>query len=330
MAHPSSSPSGNFGVDSTLAHTSSTASRHSPQRESIDIQIPLHLFQATGHSGSLRDKRGPLSWRPQPALPYTDDGSLNDVARRMTRTSDVLEPEVSSLSRTRQSGKFGSRDFTRRNTAVLQEGDTTTPAPSVVNEGNGPDSERRLSFETGAGDVLSTTPIGSRPTTRHETTPAPSIWSTTDPFSTSKDSFSDNGAEPTLPSQAHHKSLPAGPGDEGITPASPPRRGTMQSVVDAVVPDAVHRRFTNASQIRKSSMWQLYEQAKERGMELQRHRSVQLAFEFGIYAILICIIYFVLIGVPLWNGAVWWLWWVVAHKFVIAGGFSITLGIAFL
>jgi hypothetical protein len=37
-----------------------------------------------------------------------------------------------------------------------------------------------------------------------------------------------------------------------------------------------------------------------------------------------------LIGVPLWNGAVWWLWWVVAHKFVIAGGFSITLGIALL
>jgi hypothetical protein len=329
MAHPSSRPTGNHGVDSGLGHTSSTGSRHRP-RESIDIQIPLQLFQATGHGGSLRDKRGSLSWRPQPALPYTDDGSLNEVARRMTHTSDVLQPAISSLGQTRQSGNFGSEDFARRNTEAPTKGDITTPALSVVNEGSGPNSERRLSFETGTEDVLDTAPKGSRPTTRYQTTPAPSIWSTTNPFSTSKDSFSDNGAEPTLPSQAHRKSLPASPGDEDITPESPPRRGTMQSIVDAVVPDAVHRRFTNASHIRKSSMWQLYEQAKERGVELQRHRSVQLAFEFGIYAILICIIYFVLIGVPLWNGAVWWLWWVVAHKFVIAGGFSITLGIALL
>jgi hypothetical protein len=68
----------------------------------------------------------------------------------------------------------------------------------------------------------------------------------------------------------------------------------------------------------------------ERGVKLQRHRTVQVAFEYGIYAILVLIIYFVLIGVPLWNGAIYWLWWVVAHKFVIAGGFSITLGIALL
>jgi hypothetical protein len=330
MAHPSSSPTGNHGIDSQLRHTSSTASRRGP-RESIDIQIPLQLFQATGHGGSLRDKRGSLSWIPQPALPYTADGSLNDTARRITHTSDELEPAISSLSRTRQSDNFGSQDFAQRNTEAPAEGDTTTPAAlSVVNEGSRPNSERRLSFETGAEDILSRTPKGSRPTTRYGTTAAPSIWSTTDPFSTSKDSFSDNGAETTLSSQAPRKSLPYSPGNEDISPESPPRRGTMQSIVDTVVPDAVHRRFTNASHIRKSSMWQLYEQAKERGVELQRHRSVQLAFEFGIYAILICIIYFVLIGVPLWNGVVWWLWWVVAHKFVIAGGFSITLGIALL
>jgi hypothetical protein len=77
-------------------------------------------------------------------------------------------------------------------------------------------------------------------------------------------------------------------------------------------------------------MWQTYEKAKERGVQLQRNKWVQIAFEYAIYAILILFVYFVLIGVPLWKGTVYWLWWVVAHKFVLAGGFSITLGIALL
>jgi hypothetical protein len=53
-------------------------------------------------------------------------------------------------------------------------------------------------------------------------------------------------------------------------------------------------------------------------------------FEYSIYLVIVAFVYFVLVGVPLWKGAVYWLWWVVAHKFVIAGGFGITLGIAFL
>jgi hypothetical protein len=57
---------------------------------------------------------------------------------------------------------------------------------------------------------------------------------------------------------------------------------------------------------------------------------VQITFEYAIYAFLILFVYFVLIGVPLWNGAVWWLYWVVSTKFVIAGGFGIVLGIALL
>jgi hypothetical protein len=73
-----------------------------------------------------------------------------------------------------------------------------------------------------------------------------------------------------------------------------------------------------------------YHKAKTRGQELQREKWAQVAFEYGIYALIILFIYFVLIGVPLWNGAVWWLYWVVANKFVLAGGFGITMGIALL
>jgi hypothetical protein len=77
-------------------------------------------------------------------------------------------------------------------------------------------------------------------------------------------------------------------------------------------------------------MWETYEKAKKRGVQLQRNKWVQYAFEYTFYLILVCFVYFVLVGVPLWNGAVYWLWWVVAHKFVIAGGWSITLGIGIL
>jgi hypothetical protein len=77
-------------------------------------------------------------------------------------------------------------------------------------------------------------------------------------------------------------------------------------------------------------MFGTYEKAKQKGTELQRKKWVQITFEWTIYLILLLFVYFVLIGVPLWNGAVWWMYWVVETKFVIAGGFAITLGIALL
>jgi hypothetical protein len=322
MAYSSFSPTANHGDDSRLDRTSSTLRRSLRQEseEVQDITIPLQLFQATGHGGSIRDRGGSLTWSPQPSLPYTADGALNEVARRMTHTSDVLEPESSPLDRDRQ-------DHTRRDTRALTAETTTIPVLSAVDETSLSASQRTLSYEPDAEDVLSTTPKRSRPTTSCQTTPAASIWSTTDPFSTSTSSLPENGAQPTQPSQTPARPLPSSQGDPDNTT---PRRGTMQSIFDAVVPDSVQRRLTNASHVRKSSIWQLYEQAKERGVKLQRQRGVQLAFEYGIYAILMLIIYFVLIGLPLWNGAVYWLWWVVAHKFVIAGGFSITLGVALL
>jgi hypothetical protein len=53
-------------------------------------------------------------------------------------------------------------------------------------------------------------------------------------------------------------------------------------------------------------------------------------FEYTLYALLVLFVYFVLVGMPLWKGAVWWLYWVVGHKFVIQGGYAITIGLAFL
>jgi hypothetical protein len=82
--------------------------------------------------------------------------------------------------------------------------------------------------------------------------------------------------------------------------------------------------------MRRSSLWDVYENAKVRGKHLQRKKWVQVAFEYAFYLILLSFVYFVLIGRPLWNGAVWWLYWVVDTQFTVAGTWSITIGLAIM
>ncbi|RAH82465.1 hypothetical protein BO86DRAFT_429428 [Aspergillus japonicus CBS 114.51] len=82
-------------------------------------------------------------------------------------------------------------------------------------------------------------------------------------------------------------------------------------------------------QAARHSIYEIYQKAKERRVALQRKYWVQVLFEYAVYLILIAFIYFVLIGIPLWKGAVWWLYYVVRFEFVIQGGWAITIGVAF-
>lgn len=77
-------------------------------------------------------------------------------------------------------------------------------------------------------------------------------------------------------------------------------------------------------------MQDVYEKAKARGVAIQRKYWVRLLFEVTVYVLLVLLIYFVLVGRPLWNGAVWWLYYAVKTKFVIQGGYAITIGLAAL
>lgn len=77
-------------------------------------------------------------------------------------------------------------------------------------------------------------------------------------------------------------------------------------------------------------MHDVYEKAKVRGAALQRKYWVRLLFEYGVYVLLLLFVYFVLVGMPLWRGAVRWLYWAVSKKFVIQGGWAITIGLAAL
>jgi hypothetical protein len=82
--------------------------------------------------------------------------------------------------------------------------------------------------------------------------------------------------------------------------------------------------------MRRSSLWDSYENAKMRGKHLQRKKWVQVVFEYAFYLILLSFVYFVLIGRPLWNGAVWWLYWAIDTRFTVAGTWSITIGLAIM
>jgi hypothetical protein len=80
----------------------------------------------------------------------------------------------------------------------------------------------------------------------------------------------------------------------------------------------------------QSSLQEVYEKAKLRGVAIQRKYWVRLLFEYSIYAFLVLFVYFVLVGMPLWKGAVWWMYYLVRTKFVIEGGYAIIIGLAAL
>ncbi|CEJ60130.1 Putative Glycosyl transferase [Penicillium brasilianum] len=98
----------------------------------------------------------------------------------------------------------------------------------------------------------------------------------------------------------------------------------------ALSPTHLSRVSSRTQHSRNSSMHEAYEKARARGVALHRKYWVRVLFEYTSYLLLILFVYFVLIGMPLWKGAVWWLYWVVAHKFVIQGGYAITIGLAAL
>lgn len=76
---------------------------------------------------------------------------------------------------------------------------------------------------------------------------------------------------------------------------------------------------------RSASLASHYNMASLVNIKHERKFWIRILLEFGAYIILVAFVYFVLIGVPLWNGAVYWLYLVVKHKFVVQGGWSIVM-----
>jgi len=62
--------------------------------------------------------------------------------------------------------------------------------------------------------------------------------------------------------------------------------------------------------LRRQSIVEVYEKARIRGKKLERSMLAQKVFEYAVYLIILLVIYFVFVGFPLWNGTVYWLWYV--------------------
>lgn len=303
-----------------------------------DVAIPAHLLRATGNLGSVRDKDHNLAWEPQHSVMVDEEKGIIGRKESLVR-KESLAYRLNSRSTTRPARSTSQK---LKDTQTSKRRSVTFDAPPQhrdVEVAATRKKSRPQSWLPGEQDVLTV----SRPNSVLESalrTPgrvpssnpfdAPhdnsqssssSLWSNEDPFSTGKHSRDGSDKNYQEPENAY---TPAGQRQ---------RKGTLGSIVDAVVPDSLTRKMTSVSFTglqRKGSVWKTYENAKKRGAQLQREKWVQIVFEYGIYLFLLCFIYFVLIGRPLWNGAVWWLYWVVQNKFVFAGGFSITLGIALL
>ncbi|KAJ6118341.1 glycosyltransferase like family 2-domain-containing protein [Penicillium samsonianum] len=82
-----------------------------------------------------------------------------------------------------------------------------------------------------------------------------------------------------------------------------------------------------ARKTRNSSLRSLYNMADLVNIKRQRQYWKQLLIEYGTYTALAAFVYFVLVGVPLWKGAVCWLYWVMQHKLVFSCGWAIAIAL---
>ena len=343
MASPFGPPSGTTGPYQRAEYFTGHGRRSSEimpsQSQSQDVAVPAHLLRATGNLGSKRDNSYTThhrTWDPEAENPFLDSNGVGSIRRRGTQDSGVQRngtQRSTNLERTqtqgekRRSNRFSWLSATGGNKRTSQH---SAALPSPTEENIRP--YRTLSYTPGTDEVIAVTPRESRapsPVSIEKTTTKSTKWSSNNPFASKSNSVKSNPF--ATPGHSARVSIDEAPQEpEAVHHAQRGRKGTLQSVADAIVPDSLQRKMTNASYFKRSEMFGTYEKAKQKGVDIQRKKWVQVTFEYTIYLIMVLFIYFVLIGIPLWNGAVWWLYWVVATKFVIAGGFGITLGIALL
>ncbi|RAH66707.1 glycosyl transferase [Aspergillus aculeatinus CBS 121060] len=82
-----------------------------------------------------------------------------------------------------------------------------------------------------------------------------------------------------------------------------------------------------AERARDSSLGTLYDKANLVQIKHQRRYWARMLIEYGAYTILLLFVYFVLVGQPLWGGAIYWLYWVMRNKFVFQGGWAIVISL---
>jgi hypothetical protein len=306
-----------------------------------DVAIPAHLLRATGNSvrrGNSTNNGHDVAWEPQGPVTIDQERGIINRSQSIMRRERNANRAVgrSATGPTKPNRVHVDQRRSRRRSETTEGHQSRRNSVSLTPEAasDGEKMGRHLSWQPGEADVISVR--SSLRTSMHDRgrsatrNPFDSTYSDSDsdPFATRNNSLSRSSSN-----YSNYESGTNRPKSAYVPPGQRPRKGTLDSIVDHVVPNTLARKITNASfpaLQRNGTIRQTYEKAKTRGVEMQRQPWAQAMFEWGIYLFLVCFVYFVLIGMPLWKGAVWWMYWVVENKFVFAGGFSITLGIAFL
>ncbi|KAL8990755.1 MAG: hypothetical protein Q9169_008046, partial [Polycauliona sp. 2 TL-2023] len=76
----------------------------------------------------------------------------------------------------------------------------------------------------------------------------------------------------------------------------------------------------------KSNLRDMYDKANVKQKQIKRSKTAQLMFRYTFYLLFVAIIYLLLVGLPLWRGAVWYLYILFQKHMVLKGGLAITLG----
>lgn len=258
------------------------------------------------------------------------------VPRQQTRPDSTpsIESKTTSIPRFNTERFWRSKDLSEEHFRQ-DDPDPDSPYANTISNrvrkrSQVPSAEEQLSAKLGTTFIhspLSRAEVTSRnPTPNSRRGSNGHLWSNPAPFQERSTTIKDFGASPGDPSIQRPESTYM-PRDQRS------RRGTMASIVHHIVPQSIARTFTNGTlynRARRGTIWSTYKKAQARGAQLQRNRWVQILFEYSVYISLLSFLYFVLVGQPLWKGLVWWLYWVMKHKFVLRGGYGITLGLAFL
>ncbi|KAL3470341.1 glycosyltransferase like family 2-domain-containing protein [Aspergillus californicus] len=77
---------------------------------------------------------------------------------------------------------------------------------------------------------------------------------------------------------------------------------------------------------RDGSLPSFYNMANLVKIKHQRELWFSILVEYGTYTLMASFVYFGLIGLPLWKGGVYYLYWLIKHKFTLQGGWSVAVG----
>lgn len=288
----------------------------------------------------LQSQRDNLSWTPRKPSAVSHSSTLPSISEpapaltrpkflRKTTSHDEMKTEVLTEPVSQRQGSFPT---------TKEEYDVVTAKPrrlSRLQFESRPSSRKQSSLRKESAIRKASKVAFEEPSLPTKPSPPKRPGAPTSDMFRSLSYYSMNGQGSSDPSSddiseyGHDPHAPR-PDNEPRPSVSPSiMRNRRMSRVASILPHSIRntaRRFSTA--VRRSSIADVYERAKIRGAQLQRTRPFQLLFEYTFYFLLLAFIYFVLIGMPLWRGAVWWLYWVVETKFGVSAGFAITIAVA--